>query len=211
VNPVDGDLEQDIGNRSKRMSPKEAFQKSVGELRRCGYADAEIIEALAEKVHLFSADTDSSQSRLSSLRHERISSIAAVLDEMKRSVGGARGALQAASESCASLEKTSVSISRASESIRSSISDISSQANSTTEIIGKLVENVRQATATSGRLGDAVQRISSVMSFIKNISKQTHLLALNATIEASRVGELGWGFAVVANEVKALATRREEL
>lgn len=67
---------------------------------------------------------------------------------------------------------------------------------------------VRQATTTSGKMGelDKVARdITKVTETITDISDQTNLLALNATIEAARAGETGKGFAVVANEIKNLA------
>jgi len=134
------------------------------------------------------------------------SSISALLDEMNQSVGGARGALEAAGGSCANIETGSRSAAESSEAIRKSISEISIQAESASETIGQIVENVGLAQNNSNRLEAAVQKISSVVVLIKSIAKQTNLLALNATIEAARAG-LGRGFAVVANEVKALANQ----
>jgi len=96
------------------------------------------------------------------------------------------------------------------KSVQSSVSEIGAAATAADREANDGGEVVRRAVKAMSDIEISAQQIGQIIKVIDSIALQTNLLALNAGIEAARAGEAGMGFAVVANEVRALAQRSAE-
>ncbi|MCG8615285.1 MAG: bacteriohemerythrin, partial [Desulfobacterales bacterium] len=130
----------------------------------------------------------------------RSNSVAVAAEEMSASMN----TVAAASEEAAT---NLVTVADAAGQMKQTLNEVALNCDKAREVSGNASAKVESASRRVEELGVSARDITQVTDTITDIAEQTNLLALNATIEAARAGEAGKGFAVVASEIKELASQ----
>ena len=222
----------EIGEMARAMAVFCDNAAARAELETKARADAAERVAAEQKARAEAAERAALEERAREEQEVRAARVDKVIDEFRASV---RAVLSTMSTSMKKLETTATSltdvagqaarqagdatgsseqaatnvntVATAADELGASVAEIGRQVNQANKVVAEATQLATRSNDQIVTLAQGAQKIGDVVGLIKAIAEQTNLLALNATIEAARAGEAGKGFAVVASEVKMLASQ----
>lgn len=200
------------GKYYRRVLP----QGMLGSFRRAVNVINAATERMAEHKKQLDEDDAARLALAERVEHTAIELVAAA-DELRSTTRNISSTAAAVADRCSVVSTTTRQftsqireMAAATQGLAANAGEVSVQVNEACGLAGTAVEEAARTQAVVVGLAESSRQIGAVTKLINEVAFKTRILALNASIEAARVGDLGKGFGVVANEVNQVAARTAE-